>query len=142
MKIILCLTLLCVATAQAQYNSAWSEFDAGSRVNQAAATANRGVLTSWLRLPMQSANYTMQQGLPVTPVPAPVIPILAISRVGSNVRVSWPLSAASFVLQSSPVPVGSSWSNIRGPYQSNATEWFIAIPPSQPNQFYRLTSSP
>jgi hypothetical protein len=144
MKTILCLTLICAATAQAQYTSAWSEFDAGTSASQAAATTHRGAFTRWLRHPMQSASYAMQQGNPPTPmVPPPTtVPILTISRVGSDVRISWPASAAGFVLEATQdLTVGSSWSGVPGPYQSNSTERFIVAPASQSGQFYRLVSS-
>ena len=143
MKTILCLTLICAATAHAQYSSAWSEFDAGHNASHATATAHRGVFSGWLRHPMQSSNYTMQQGNP-SPVVVPVTtaPVLTISRVGPNVRIAWPAAAASFVLESRPdLTVGSSWSNVPGPYQTNSTERFILTPASQPSQFYRLMSS-
>jgi hypothetical protein len=142
MKTIFCLTLICAAAARAQYDSTWSEFDAGNSASQSAAVAHRGVFTGWLRIAMQSPNYTMQQGHPSHPLPVAILPLLTISRSGSDVRISWPLSAASFVLQAAPALNVEAWSTVRGPYQSNSTEWFIVAPPSQPGRVYRLQSSP
>lgn len=146
MKTLLCLTLICVATAQAQYKSAWFEFDAGASDSAGKSeTIHRGVFTGWLRHPMKSSSYTLQQGNPSAPltiVPDETAPALTITRSESYVRISWPVSAASFVLEARPdLNERSSWSVVPGRYQTDGAEWFVLVPPSQSSQFYRLAIS-
>jgi hypothetical protein len=54
------------------------------------------------------------------------------------VRVSWPASASTFVLEANPTLVNGSWVNVAGPYQSDGNERFILVPATQASGFYRL----
>jgi hypothetical protein len=142
MKIILCLTLLCAFTAQAQYSSKWSEFDSGRATQSGGTISQNGVFNGWLRKPMASANYVNQQGYPTLPVPVqtPGLPTLTITLVSTNARVAWPAStSSSFALQESAIAgIGASWVNVPGPYQENGGERFILVPVTPPSRFYRL----
>ncbi|MBC8096683.1 MAG: hypothetical protein H7Y43_12810 [Akkermansiaceae bacterium] len=141
MKTILCLTLMCAASAHAQYSSKWSEFDSGRAAHNGGSISHAGVFSGWLRKPMNSANYEIQQGYPTLPLPVQTLglPMLTITLVGNNARVAWPASATSFTLEETAV-IGSgvSWMSVPGPYQVNGNERFILVPASQPGRCYRL----
>ena len=87
MKNILCLASICAATAQ--HSFAWNAFDSGAGTSQNAAITHRGVLTGWLPRQMESSDYALSPGVPLspeTPVPKsdpPRLPALSISRTAS-----------------------------------------------------------
>ena len=143
MKTIICLTLICAASLQAQtYTSAWSAFDSGVASSQSGAVAHRGLFGSWACHPLQSANYEIEAEHPSLLIPESPgeAPSLRISLVGNNVRVSWPASASSFVLEENPTPANGSWADVAGPYQSDGNERFILVPAVQASGLYRLRS--
>jgi len=143
MKTIICLTLICAASLQAQtYTSSWSAFDSGVASSQSGVVAHRGAFGSWACHPLQSANYDIQAELPSMQIPESPseAPGLRISLVGSNARVSWPASASTFVLEVNPNLVNGSWVDVAGPYQSDGAERYILVPATQVTGFYRLRS--
>ncbi len=144
MKTIICLTLICAASLHAQtYTSTWAAFDSGVASSQSAAVAHRGLFGSWACHPLQSANYAIEAEHPSMPIPdlPGEVPSLRISLVGNDVRVSWPASASSFVLEENPALTdGASWVNVDGPYQNDGSERFILAPASEAGRFYRLRS--
>jgi hypothetical protein len=147
MKFLLCLTLVAGAvTARAATYSSTGAFDSGMARSQNGSAAHCGVLGSWLRTPMQSANYLNQPGLPMPPAVLPEaslpVPWLRIASVGSDVRVSWPAWAGAYLLlESTDLADSSSWTKVSDPYQTNATEIHIVVPPSG-QRYYRLIFSP
>jgi hypothetical protein len=141
MKTILCLTLMCAATAHAQYSSKWSEFDSGRAAANGGSISHSSVFSGWLRKPMNSASYEIQQGYPGLPMPVqtPGLPVLTITLVGNNARVAWPASATNFTLEETDdIGNSASWAGVPGPYQESGGERFILVPASQPGRFYRL----
>ena len=143
MKTILALTLLCAATAQAQYSSGRSEFNSGDAITQNATATHRGVFNGWLPRPMQSANYTSQPGIPNSPIPSPVdpAPALTISIAGTNVRVSWPPTVMTYDLETSPhMGAAATWVLVPGPYQFNGVEHFVLVPISGTSAHFRLVT--
>jgi hypothetical protein len=144
MKTFLCLTLVCAANLQAAptYTSNQSSFNGGFGRNQNGGTANCGVFDSWLRQPLQSANYTM--GAPPLPssAPAPIAPSLRIILMGSDVRVSWPIEATGFLLlESEALGNGASWGKVTDLYQDDGVENYVIIPAAESSRFYRLVFS-
>ena len=66
---------------------------------------------------------------------------LTIEQFDANVRISWPVAAADFVLDeandlSAPPMIG--WTPVPFPYQTNATHVSITPPLTAGNKFYRL----
>ncbi len=87
--------------------------------------------------------YAVSGGFWPSLVQTPGAPLLsAQSLAGGNVRISWPVSAASFVLEQTVTltnaPVTNIWSQVPFPYATNATEISITVPVSAGNKFYRL----
>lgn len=74
-----------------------------------------------------------------TGVPLPVPPPLMIDITGLDVRLSWPLTAASWLLESSESlnPV-AGWTAIPPPYQSDAAGYLFLAPATSGSQFFRL----
>jgi uncharacterized protein YjdB len=59
--------------------------------------------------------------------------------VGGNLTLSWPVSAAGFVLQSRTNLVSGSWQMVPSPAaQIVGSQWQITVPNSGGNMFYRL----
>jgi len=168
MKTILLLTIVCAASAQAQYSSAWSAFDSGSATHHGGATTHAGIFSAWHSEPLESTDYESQQFYPTLPlaVQIPGLPALTITRVGDHVRVAWPASATSFTLQETSAldPSGaasidsnlsassstsistsisasisaSGWQGIPGPYPQTGEERYIIVPASEAARFFRL----
>ncbi|MEI6784781.1 MAG: hypothetical protein WCQ21_28125 [Verrucomicrobiota bacterium] len=63
----------------------------------------------------------------------PVPPVLSIRQTGTAVNLTWPVSAADFVLESSGSVPGGSWNAVPG-VNTNS----ITLPLSTTNQFFRL----
>jgi len=128
-KTLVSLIFACAACAQAAtYTSEWSVFDSGLAQGQSGAVTNIGVVGAW--------------STPILPAvePTPTPPLLTISLVGNNVRVSWPAWAMGFELQERTDLSGGSWITILGPYQSDAMGLFILAPATQGSRYYRLRS--
>jgi hypothetical protein len=134
MKFLLCLTLVAGAvTARAATYSSTGAFDSGMARSQNGSAAH-------------CANYLNQPGLPMPPAVLPEaslpVPWLRIASVGSDVRVSWPAWAGAYLLlESTDLADSSSWTKVSDPYQTNATEIHIVVPPSG-QRYYRLIFSP
>jgi hypothetical protein len=145
MKTILSLVSLCAAIASAQFSFALSAFDSGAGTSQSAALAHRGVLTGWVSHLMESTDCALLPGtlFPLeTVVPVsdpPLLPILSIRLSGSDLRISWPATAADFVLQSAD-SLQSSWSTLSARCQTAGPEQFLVVRPSDSSRFYRLAS--
>jgi hypothetical protein len=148
MKTTICLALLCAASVQAAtYAPSRTSFNSGLARTQTGAVRHCGVLGPWVRQPQQSANYLNQSGPFPIPAPMPAAPVtaptLSIRLVGTDIRVSWPLAASSFVLLENGDPADPlAWMKVADPYQTDAEENFVLISPAQPMRFYRLVYSP
>lgn len=128
-KILLSILFTTAVVANAaSYNSGWSVFDSGLAQAQNASAKHTGVLGAWV-----------SPFMPLTQAPQPA-PLLTITLVGNQVRVSWPISATGFELEERAELNSGNWSTIVGPYQSDATEHFILAPVNQAGRFYRLRS--
>lgn len=87
--------------------------------------------------------YSVNGGFWRSLLQTPGAPLLsAQSLADGNVRISWPLSAASFVLDQTVAltnaPGNSAWSQVPFPYATNATEISITVAAPAGNKFYRL----
>jgi len=64
---------------------------------------------------------------------------VAITRQGDNVRISWPLNNAGFVLEQSPTLPGTTWTVVApASYQTDATSVYVVLPVGSGNAFFRL----
>ncbi len=87
---------------------------------------------------MSGGNYSIDGGFwGIVAVQTPGGPLLSVERLGSSVRVYWPLPATGFLLDQS-LTVTGAWSQVSFPYTTNATQISITVPAPAGNRFYRL----
>lgn len=65
-------------------------------------------------------------------------PQIAISRTGNNVVLSWPVSAAGFVLESAPGLNSPTWTAVAGAPTVNGDQNTVTAESSTGTRFYRL----
>lgn len=90
---------------------------------------------------MSGGDYTLVGGFwgIVAAVQAPGAPYLTITRSNIWVVVSWPLPAPGWLLHATTnVVVGSVWTEIPPPYQTNGANLQVVQPLPDGNKFYRL----
>jgi hypothetical protein len=70
-------------------------------------------------------------------------PQLAIMPVATNVVVSWPFYASGYQLQSTTnLTAGSGWLPVAQTPSTNGNTLFVVLPPSGPQEFFRLEQGP
>ncbi|MEY2465732.1 MAG: hypothetical protein QOD03_253 [Verrucomicrobiota bacterium] len=80
-------------------------------------------------------TWTMQ----ITELRVSQLPQLAIAPAGTNVNILWPLSAASFQLQSSTnLSNTNSWLLVTQTRATNGSQLSVTLPASAQQQFFRL----
>jgi hypothetical protein len=93
---------------------------------------------------MSGGTYSLVGGFwgIVAPIQTPGAPLLSVERVGTSVRVFWPLPATGFLLDQTTAlaspPAAIVWSQVPFPYATNATQISITAPAPTGNKFYRL----
>ena len=75
-------------------------------------------------------------GLP--PVGGDGRPNLSISRAGNNVNLSWPVSAAGYVLESASAASGGAWTAVATPAVVAGDKNTVAVDSTTGTKFYRL----
>lgn len=95
--------------------------------------------------PATGVGYSLAGGFwrSATVVPPVVQPrIEAESLIGDQIRLSWPVTAAGFVLEQSasfaPYEAGISWNQVPPPYETNGPRVSLAVPLAPGDRFYRL----
>ena len=66
------------------------------------------------------------------------LPLLAASRSGSDIVITWPVGVGGYSLQESPSLTGASWTTIAGPYTVVGSINQVTLPVTGGNQFFRL----
>jgi len=91
---------------------------------------------------MSGGNYTMDGGFwsLVSVVQTPGAPLLAISRLGSDVRLAWPSPSTGFVLQENSVIGTTNWLDVAQLPADDGTNKSVTISSPIGNRFYRLKS--
>ena len=66
-------------------------------------------------------------------------PSLSAKLDGANVKISWPLSATGFGIESTPALSSASWTTVpASSYNTDATSYYITVPAKTGAAFYRL----
>lgn len=65
-------------------------------------------------------------------------PGLTVIREGNNVRISWPVSATGFTLESTPSLSPANWQNVTQPVQVVGDQNVVTVPIATGNSFFRL----
>jgi hypothetical protein len=92
-----------------------------------------GVLADELRIGTTWASVTPRSTVP---------PILNVRRIGNNVVLSWPINAAGFLPESSPVLETNSWAAVLSPLYFVGNQSVVTNTPTGTLTFYRLRKSP
>lgn len=88
--------------------------------------------------PLTGGGFSLAGGFwSLVAVQMPDAPLLSVERLGTAVRVFWPLPATGFVLEQSSTAAGE-WSQVALPYVTNSTDISISAPAPAGNRFYRL----
>ena len=92
--------------------------------------------------PLASGNSTMNGGFwSLVAVQTPGSPLLMVARTSSStVKVSWPLSAASFALQQNTNLSTASWTTPAEAITNDGTNNYITVNLPSGNRYFRLVS--
>jgi hypothetical protein len=90
--------------------------------------------------PMTGGNYSLTGGFwsLIAAVQTAGAPLLAISRSGGSVIVSWPISSTNWILQQNSKAVASNWAASPYTVSTNGGSNSITINPPSGNLFFRL----
>ena len=65
-------------------------------------------------------------------------PTLNITKPDDNLRITWPVAAADFSLESTDDPASGVWTPVTATTITNGTDIVVTIPASENHQFFRL----
>ncbi len=78
-------------------------------------------------------------GTGIGPYDTPPAPNLKAARSGNALILSWPLTAADFVLdQTATLGISNSWAQVSPPYVTNPADVSLTVPATFSSHFYRL----
>jgi hypothetical protein len=125
------------------YDASWFTIDGGGGTSSGGAYSITGTIGQPDAGAMSGGVYQMVGGFwgLVEIIQTPGAPLLSIERVGTAVRVFWPLPATDFVLDEATSLAGSPailWNQTGFSYQTNATYIFVTLPAPAGSQFFRL----
>jgi hypothetical protein len=133
------------ASAWAQnYSIDWFTIDGGGGTSTGGVFSVSGTIGQPDAGVMSGGTYSLVGGFwgIVAPIQTPGAPLLSVERVGTSVRVFWPLPATGFLLDQTTAlaspPAAIVWSQVPFPYATNATQISITAPAPTGNKFYRL----
>jgi hypothetical protein len=141
--LVLGLVVLAPLSARCQnYSIDWFTIDGGGGTSTGGVYSLSGTIGQPDAGRMTGASYALDGGFWgfVGAVQTGGAPLLSVERLGTSVRVFWPLPATGFVLDQTGALGGppASWLQIGFPYQTNATHISITVPAPVGNRFYRL----
>ncbi len=141
--LVLGLVVLAPFAARCQnYSIDWFTIDGGGGTSTGGVYSLSGTIGQPDAGRMTGASYALDGGFWgfVGAVQTAGAPLLSVERLGTNVRVFWPLPATGFVLDQTGTLGGppASWLQVGFPYQTNATHISITVPAPVGNRFYRL----
>ena len=89
---------------------------------------------------LQGGNYTLRGGFwaGVALVQNPAAPRMSVARLGTNMVVSWPVTADGFVLQVADNLTPSGWQDASLTVQDDGQRRWVVIPASARMRFYQL----
>jgi hypothetical protein len=119
----------------------WFTIDGGGGISTGTNFSLQGTIGQPDAGLLSSANFELQGGFWSMVVSDGEGSRLAIARDASGaVTISWPRTAANFVLDwsGSLSSASGAWSQVGFPYQTNETHIFIRLPTPSANGFFRL----
>ena len=108
------LVIAATITASAQYQIDWFTIAGGGGTSTGGVYSVSGTIGHSDAGTMSGGAYTLQGGFwsVVGVVQTPNAPFLTLTRSGSNVILSWPVSGNTFNLQSKAVVTTGTWSAV------------------------------
>ena len=130
------------ATAQ-QYSINWSKIAGGGGTSSGGVYQVSGTIGQPdAGGPMTGGNYSLTGGFwsIITVVQTPGAPLLTTSFNSQSpaVTISWPISAANYVLQQNSNLTTSNWTPVGLPVTTNGATLSVTISPPAGNWFFRL----
>lgn len=124
------------------YSIDWYSIDGGGGTSTGGVYSISGTIGQPDAGRLTGASYVMEGGFWgfVGALQAVGAPLLSVERLGSDVRVFWPVSSTGFVLEEANSFVGGipSWQSATVPYQTNAVHIGVTIPGPAGMKIYRL----
>ena len=141
--LVLGLVVLSPFSARCQnYAIDWFTIDGGGGTSTGGVYSLSGTIGQPDAGRMTGASYALDGGFWgfVGAVQTGGAPLLSVERLGTSVRVFWPLPATGFVLDQTGALGGppASWLQVGFPYHTNATHISITVPAPVGNRYYRL----
>ena len=127
-----------------QYAIDWFTIDGGGGTSTGGVYSLSGTIGQPDAGRMTGAGYALDGGFWgfVGTIQTPGAPVLSVERVGTSVRVFWPVPATDFVLDQTTAlataPAATAWSQVPFPYSTNTTHISITVPAPMGTKFYRL----
>ena len=140
------LVALAVFAADAQdYAIDWWTVDGGGGTSTGGVYSVSGTIGQPEAAEMSGGAFTLVGGFwgVVAAIQTPGAPLLSVVLTNGSVIVSWPRPAEGWVLDEvAPLvaaPASNAWTQVPIPYQTNATQLQVTVPPPVTgNRFYRL----
>jgi hypothetical protein len=130
------------AASSQNYSIDWYTIDGGGGTSTGGVYSVSGTIGQPDAGRMTGASYVLDGGFWgfVGAVQTVGAPLLSIERLGSNVRVFWPLPATGYVLDQAGTLSGPpvSWLQVGSSYETNATHISITVPAPAGTRYYRL----
>lgn len=133
------------ASAQ-QYKLTWSAISGGGGTSTDGTNKIQGSIGQPAADVVSGCGYTVRGGFwGAFAVQTPGAPFLQVEHLpNGGVRVFWPVTTASFVLESTPalsgLPFATVWTQVAQARETNATEISVTINAPSGNQFFRLNN--
>ncbi len=127
-----------------QYAIDWFTIDGGGGTSTGGVYSVSGTIGQPDAGRMTGASYALDGGFWgfVRTIQTPGAPLLSVERIGTSVRVFWPVPATDFVLDQTTAlaasPAATIWTQVSFPYSTNATHISITVPAPMGTKFYRL----
>ena len=135
-RLALLATLWLITTMEVfaqQYAIDWSTVKGGGGASTGGVYALSGTIGQPEAGAMSGGGYALPGGFwSAFVVPTPGAPLLRIARAGTNIMVSWPLSAPGFILDQTPTLQGTPppWTTVLFPYQTNGATVSVTLAPA------------
>jgi hypothetical protein len=147
--VILMMLLFITYSALAQNGSDfaidWFTFDGGGGTSSGGAYSVSGTIGQADAGAMNGGSYSIVGGFwgVVEAVQTGGVPLLQVTRSGSNVVVDWPFPSSGFVLQQAsalaPPPSAIVWTDVLAPAAVQiGGDWTVTIASPTGNRFFRL----
>ena len=100
-----------------------------------------GVVQWQLRATTGGAVQTLQGSVRVKAAPGANVALSAL-RLGNQIQIAWPETAAGFVLEATASLAAPNWQPVPATPAASDGQWRVTLPPSAGEQYFRLRQAP